>query len=186
MEVAMEEADVRLEITRMWSRAEVSRPTIEEVYDQYSRSLYRYALALTSSADDAEDAVQDVFVRLSREKRLKDIESLKAYLFKATRNAAYSILRSRGWSSNLHESLCQEFDTKGIDIASRSVSSMALCEAFVELPIEQREVFVLKVYDGMTFQEIARTVGQSMGTVTSRYRYGIARLRQALEDKSDG
>lgn len=179
----MEEANLQIGI---WSRLEVKRPTLDEVYDHYSKSLYRYALALTGSSDDAEDAVQDVFARLSREKKLKNIDNLKAYLFKATRNAAYSMLRSRIRSNDLHESLCRDFDISGIDIASRSVSSMALCQAFAGLPLEQREVLVLKIYDGMTFHEIARTVGESMGTITSRYRYGIARLRQALEEKSDG
>jgi len=49
------------------------------------------------------------------------------------------------------------------------------------LPVDQREVLILKIYDEMTFKEIANTVGASINTVASRYRYGIEKLREALE-----
>ncbi len=58
-----------------------------------------------------------------------------------------------------------------------------MSRAFAELPTEQREVLVLKAFDGMTFKEIAQLVGASINTVASRYRYGIEELRRALEDK---
>ncbi len=64
--------------------------------------------------------------------------------------------------------------------------STALRQAFARLPTEQREVLVLKVFEEMTFKEIAETVGASINTVTSRYRYGIAKLRQTLKENGNG
>jgi RNA polymerase sigma-70 factor, ECF subfamily len=171
----------------MESGADECATSLEGVYDQYARSLYRYALALTGSSDDAEDAVQEVFVRLAREaKTLRKMKNVKAYLFTATRNSAYSVLRSRRRRAELSESMLWN---ASVDTAAQSTDlsaeSAELRKAFAELPLEQRETLVLKVYDGMTFREIAAVVGASLGTVASRYRYGLARLRQALEDNDE-
>ncbi|MCA1596341.1 MAG: hypothetical protein LC772_07955, partial [Chloroflexi bacterium] len=56
-----------------------------------------------------------------------------------------------------------------------------LRDRFARLPVEQREVLALKVFQGLTFKEIARATGISINTAASRYRYGIEKLREALE-----
>jgi len=156
---------------------------LERIYDAHARQLYRYALAITSFSEDAEDAVQEVFVRLSRERgRMARTDNPQGYLFSAVRNAAYSILRSRRRREVLTEAFCAEFPAEDL---SDVPQSRAVCEALAGLPVEQREVLVLKVYDQMSFKEIAGTVGASLGTVTSRYRYGIDKLRKALEVTDD-
>ena len=160
---------------------------LEAIYDQYGRSLYRYAFALTGSSDDAEDAVQEVFLRLARERKtLRKVKNIRAYLFASARNAAYSALRSRRRRAELHESVLSSA-AAGLSARTNdfSTESAELRNAFAQLPPEQRETLVLKIYDGMTLKEIARIIGASAGTVASRYRYGIARLRQALEDDND-
>lgn len=155
---------------------------LEQLYDKYSRSLYRFAFAITGSSEDAEDAVQEVFVRVAREiKCLQKVESIKAYLFTSTRNAAYSILRKRKRKSEIHEAMCSEFLSRsaGAGDSSRLDASL-VCRAMADLPIEQREVLVLKIYDEMTFKEIADTTGTSINTTASRYKYAVAKLRETL------
>jgi len=168
--------------------ADTGERLLEELYDTYSRPLFRYALALTCSPDDAEDAVQVVFVRVSREwKRLVRVENVKAYLFSAVRNAAFNILRGKRRRDTLHESICSEYQAnQQAGDGELRVDGRALREALDELPVDQREVLVLKVFDQMTFKEIADTVGASLNTVASRYRYGIDKLRQALEVSDNG
>jgi RNA polymerase sigma-70 factor (ECF subfamily) len=51
------------------------------------------------------------------------------------------------------------------------------------LPVDQREVVVLKVYQNMTFKEIARVTGASQNTAASRYRYALAKLKEILEEE---
>ena len=70
--------------------------------------------------------------------------------------------------------------------SSDSVTEPALCAAMLGLPLQQREVLVLKVFDEMTFKEIADVLGVSINTAASRYRYAIAKLREALEAQDDG
>ena len=169
-------------------RADAADRDLEELYDSYAASLFRYALALTGSSDDAEDAVQEIFARLARgRRRLAKIDNVRAYLFSATRNAANGILRSKRRRSILQDEVCADFRTHSAHRNGDSVTeSLVLCQALAELPVEQREVLVLKVFDGMTFKEIASTTGASINTVASRYRYGIDKLREAIEAKDDG
>jgi len=55
-------------------------------------------------------------------------------------------------------------------------------EALAKIPSDQREVIVLKFFEELTFREISNVCGVSIGTVTSRYRYGMEKLRKLLED----
>lgn len=59
-------------------------------------------------------------------------------------------------------------------------------EALTDLPPEQREVVVLKVWQGRTFDEIGRLLGISPNTASSRYRYALEKLRAALGETEDG
>jgi len=100
------------------------------------------------------------------------------------RNASYSILRNRQSRENLEQVITWDAHNRRDD--EFGCGSMALRQAFMRLPIEQREVVALKVFDGMTFEEIAKTIGVSVNTAASRYRYGVERLRRILEEDGNG
>ena len=161
---------------------------LRSLHDQYGASLYRYALALTCSVEDAQDAVQEVFARISRQpKRFAEVRNIRAYLFAATRNAAYSVLRGRKRGEVLHEAICSDIAAVcAPDTRQMSATIIVIREAIAGLSIEQREVLVLKILDQMTFKEIAQTVKASMNTVAGRYRYGIEKLRKALQTVDNG
>lgn len=168
--------------------ARAGEMTLEEVYDRYAGPLFRYALALTGSRDDAEDAVQEVFARVAKERRrMAGVESPKAYLYTAVRHASFVIIRGRRRGDKLRDAMAfdagarvwAEEDTHGVDPG-------VVREAFMRLPMDQREVVALKALDGMTFKEIAEVTHTSMNTVMSRYRYGVEKLRRELEVEDDG
>lgn len=161
---------------------------LRDIYQEHGRALFRYALAFTCSAEDAEDAVQEVFVRIAKEwKRFEAVANIKAYLISAVRNACYSILRTRKRSVALCEAVGAELcEVCSCEPGADSMASIALREAFAELPIEQREVLILKVTYEMTFQEISDTIGISINTAAGRYRYGVERLRRVWEDRENG
>lgn len=150
---------------------------LAEVYDRYAASLYRTLQALLCSAADAEDALQEVFVKIAtgRTSRIRD---LRSYLFVAARHEAFNILRRRKRESSLDD---DSFALENMDAFSspkeRDAQPYDWTALLARLPLEQREVIALKVWEQMTFVEIARIVGVSPNTVTSRYRYGIERLR---------
>lgn len=182
-------AEVAMPFTNTSVRSEEKSDELifDELFACYGKPLYRYALAIVNSAEDAEDSVQEVWVRVAREcKRLRKIQNIKAYLFSAARNAAFNTIRARRRRHEVYEADSDLDARPSAQRADASVEHIALQEIFAQLPIEQREVLALKLYDEMTFEEIARMLGAPINTVAGRYRYGIERLRRALKENYDG
>jgi RNA polymerase sigma-70 factor (ECF subfamily) len=150
------------------------------VYDQYGAALHRLLCAMLGSRADAEDALQEVFARLA-EGRGAQVKDLKAYLFAAARNEALSVLRRRR-----REALFTAYLPMRVRPARRvedAVQDAGLLALLQQLPPEQREVVALKVFEQMTFAEIALLVKAPPNTVAARYRYGIQRLRRWWEEE---
>ena len=135
--------------------------------------LYRYALMILADPAAAADAVHDVFIAVLRlDVALTDEGH---YLRRAVRNECYTLLRRRRrWHT---EPLLEPAgETADPDPALR----LAVEQALRQLPPEQREVIHLKVYEGLTFQEIATLIDESINTVASRYRYAVEKMRDRL------
>jgi RNA polymerase sigma-70 factor (ECF subfamily) len=150
--------------------------TLAELYDAYGLRLYRYALLILADAPAAEDAVQDTFVQLARALRRHAPPELSyAYMATAVRNQCFTTLRSRRRRRE-DAGVLVECESPGATEEER----MILNGALAALPAEQREVIYLKVFEGLTFQEIADRCAISINTAGSRYRYAAAALRRAL------
>ena len=155
---------------------------LAELYDTFGSKLFAYALSLVNDVADAEDVVQEVFVKIYAGRRLPDEPA--AYLFRAARNAAYSRLRWRWIRKRLRPSVEQHMALFRNDEPSPEGMETATQEALQQLPIKQREVVMLKIWQGLTFQQIACVLGCSPNTVASRYRYAIDRLRVLLKEET--
>ena len=147
-------------------RAEVGR-----LYDAYGAWLYRYALMILADPAAAEDAIQQVFLALLKQRR--GIEQEERYLRRAVRNECYSMLRR---VRRIDDAPFLE----PVSADARSDERIALETAMRELPADQREVLHLHVFEGWTFQEVADLAGESINTIASRYRYAVTKLRQIL------
>jgi RNA polymerase sigma-70 factor (ECF subfamily) len=148
------------------------------LYDQYGASLYRYALMLVADRAAAEDVVQQVFASvIALAARKSAIDNAEHYLRRAVRNECYSALRLVGRVDRAAgDALLQARAAAD----GKPDERLALERALRALPPEQREVVHLKVYEGMTFQEIAAQTETPMNTVASRYRYAIEKLKALL------
>jgi RNA polymerase sigma-70 factor (ECF subfamily) len=157
-----------------------SREQLAAIYDAYAAGMYRYALMLLTDHALAEDAVQQTFVKLaSQGQKISDIAAHNGYLRTATRNECYRILRRRKnlESANLDSAVILEpVDKESLDTEQRREIEKALRS----LPADQREVIHMKVYEQMTFQDIAHALGISINTAASRYRYAAEKLRRRL------
>lgn len=162
---------------------------LAKLYDSFGDKLYHYLVFRLGSREDAEDVLQEVFCRLARyERRLGSVRDMKTYVFRMARNEAHRFLKGRrnrlsdetlnpGGPAEAMASLIQRVDEGRKMLVSRSLT---------RLPDEQLEAVVLKIFDGLTFKEMAAVCGVSMNTAASRYRYGMARLREMLEGENDG
>ncbi len=153
---------------------------LAELYDQCGSKVYGYVLALVSDPSDAEEIVQDVFARMHSSKRVP--RDPQAYLFRAARNEAYSRLRRRRLGLRVRKTLEEQPALLVQATDSRPHGEREAIEAALRtLPAKQREIVVLKVYEDMTFQEIAEILEISPNTAASRYRYALEKLRVKLK-----
>ncbi len=156
------------------------REFLEAMYDHFSRPLYRYARAILDSDDDAEDAISAMFARLARDMGgARRADDLRAYLFRSARHAAYDILRAKRRRVQLEQASVDNCEAA----SSMDPETDSLRTQLLALPMEQREVVVLKVFEQMTFGEIAELLGKPANTVASRYRYAMDKLRRELTDQ---
>jgi RNA polymerase sigma-70 factor (ECF subfamily) len=148
------------------------------LYDRYGRSLFRVAWTLLRSRQDAEDAVQDVFLGLVRSRpALGRIENLRAYLFGALRHAAARLATRQAADLTRPQAGAARpaLDAETSDWLDRALGS---------LPREQREALTLKIDGGLTFAEVGAILGISPATAASRYRYAIDKLRARAQEES--
>ena len=154
---------------------------LAEAYDACADGLFRYATMLLADPAAAEDAVHQVFAKLAAmgERRVAEIETVKAYLRRAVRNECYRLLKRR--SRRKVTDLLPLLETAAPDEPAYGQELReALERALRALPPKQREVVHMKVYEKGTFRQIAERLAISANTAASRYRYALSRLRDAL------
>jgi RNA polymerase sigma-70 factor (ECF subfamily) len=157
--------------------ADGDREALAELYDRHAAALFNHAVALARSPSDAEDLVQGVFVKVAgMGARLLGIRSAGAYMHAMLRTGFLDGERHRGVAAEEPLETLEVAAVAGIAEADRLVLEAALGR----LPVEQREVVVLHVVQGMTFREIAAMAQTSLWTAASRFRLGMDRLRDIL------
>jgi RNA polymerase sigma-70 factor (ECF subfamily) len=159
---------------------------LEELYGRHGENLYRYLVFRLGSAEDAEDVLQETFCRFARYGlRWKFVRDPRAFVFRVARNEASRFLR-RKIGRREGEKMILTGAAGGFAAAftaPEEPSLALLLRRAGELPVEQKEIVFLKVFDGLTFKEIGSVCGVSANTAASRYRYGIEKLREAVEGK---
>jgi RNA polymerase sigma-70 factor (ECF subfamily) len=161
-----------------------------EWFDQNASALILFARQWTDSHADAEDVVQDVFVRFWRSGRGRQrvgADDPKAYLFASVKRAALD--HRRGRLRRERREVEAGRDRKAVEPLFRSTAERDEWRAEVEsalsrLPEPQREVLVLNIWGGLTFPQIAAVVGVSPNTAASRYRYALQALRRSLAEET--
>jgi RNA polymerase sigma-70 factor (ECF subfamily) len=159
-------------------------PAFGELVRRYQKPVFRIVLRMVKSPDDADDLTQDTFVRAHRGLRtFKEEFDFHPWLYRIAVNQAINFLnkRKRQAAADLDE--VPEGDIKSgpepespLMAASRVELLHRLEAALERLPEEQRTVFLLRVQEGLSYEEIAKTMGTPKGTVMSR----LARARMAL------
>jgi len=153
------------------------REQLRVFYETYRQELFTCALSVTGCAADAEDAVHAAFSRAIQKGRAP--REWRPYLFRCVRNAALDILRTsdreaRKWRFYAENN--SSIDPESLRLQEEAEAALAF------LSDDERGCIVLKVYGGMTFEEVAQTLGVPQGTAASWYRRGLAKLRGRLEN----
>ncbi|MFJ6212838.1 RNA polymerase sigma factor SigE [Streptomyces sp. NPDC092296] len=166
-------------------------PTWEEIVQAHSARVYRLAYRLTGNQHDAEDLTQEVFVRVFRSLSTYTPGTFEGWLHRITTNLFLDMVRRRQRI---------RFDALGEDAAERLPSrepspaqhfhdnhfDADVQQALDTLAPEFRAAVVLCDIEGLSYEEIAATLGVKLGTVRSRIHRGRSHLRSALKHRAPG
>jgi RNA polymerase sigma-70 factor (ECF subfamily) len=142
---------------------------------QWERPIYNFILRMIGDRDEAMDLCQDSFMKAYRElSTLKDRDRFSSWLYRIAHNTCYSKLRKDQGKTFVE--LQPETQSSRTPIESR----LAVEKALLQLPEDQREAVVLKVYQNLKFDEIAAIQGAPISTVKSRLYMGFEKLRSIL------
>ena len=147
----------------------------EALYDAKAAQLILYGRALGLSHGEAEDVLQETFLALVQ-KPLPPLEP-EHYCVRSFRNHALNHRRSL-WRRLTRELEAQRWFEKS---AAESPAERAAMRRLAELPVDQREVIVLKIWHRYTFEEIAELQSVSANTIAGRYRYGLQKIKSRLK-----
>lgn len=160
-------------------------PSWSELVEEHADSVYRLAFRLTGNQHDAEDLTQETFMRVFRSLKKYKPGTFEGWLHRITTNLFLDMVRHR---SKIHmEALPEDYDrVPGNDMTPEQAYHFshldpALQRALDELSPDFRVAVVLCDVVGMTYDEIADTLGVKMGTVRSRIHRGRSQLRASLE-----
>ncbi len=162
----------------------------EAIFDRYGDLVYSTSLRVLRDAHLAQDVSQEIFVRLWRkpESYVAERGRFLTWLISVTRNRAVDEIRSRGRRLR-HETASPEEQEREIPAgegndpalnAQLAEQARTVRAALAELPPEQRQVIELAYFGGLTQQEISDRLDQPLGTVKTRIRLGMQKLRAAL------
>ena len=168
---------------------------LAELYDRYGRLVF--SLAFHSIADQAaaEEITQDVFLRVWRRAGQYRAErgKVSTWLTGITRNRAIDQLRRRGSRPEQHSVAWADLPpgtepaVEGPDqMTAASLERERVRTAVVELPLEQRQVLALAYFQGLSQSQIAHELDLPLGTVKTRVRLGMNKLRQMLIEEQPG
>lgn len=157
------------------------------LYDRYKVILFGLVLRILHSRQEAEDVLQEVFLQVWN--KAVDFDEARGrpftWLVTLTRSRAIDRLRSlasreRVAQNAAHETMGETSDA--IKDAIRSEEGRVVRDALQELPEEQRRVLELAYFEGLTQSEVANRLGTPLGTVKTRMRSGMTKLRELLRD----
>jgi len=162
---------------------------LEEAFAQHQDELLGTLFYLVGNAEDARDALQEAFLKCWRHRHSVDqIGNLRAWIFRIALNVGRD-LRATAWRRRSRpmteeEAMLTSNEPAPEAEASRREQLALLRRALLELRAEEQEVFLLRQNGQMTYDEIAREINVPLGTVKTRMRLALAKLRERLETKS--
>ena len=161
----------------------------EELVQRYEQRLFGFICRLTANEADAADLFQETFLKVyAKAPNFRGEGSFRSWLYAIAANLCRSHAAKRARLAVTDPADLPD-RANGGPLPSSSLASEAIgrriAAAVADLPSEQREVFVLKAYEEMSYPEIAAMLGRPVGTVKSQMRYALEKMRVLLHDLAE-
>jgi RNA polymerase sigma-70 factor, ECF subfamily len=158
------------------------------LYDRYSRLVYSLAFKVLANTEEAEDITQDIFLALWQRNTYNPSRgSLSSFLTTMTRSRAIDKLRSRGTRYRFLQrwegiTRSETNPTNPLEQAAMGERAQIVLAALEQLSPNERQVLEIAYYEGLSQSEIAKQLDIPLGTIKTRSRQGLLKLRQALQN----
>jgi RNA polymerase sigma-70 factor, ECF subfamily len=162
------------------------------MYDRYGAAVYRLALRMLSNPTEAEDLTQEVFLAFWRGVDKYDPQrgTLLVFLLTITRSRSLNRLQQQNSQQSLQQRFGNHLPTTpcqpGMESVALSELSDRMSTALQQLPIAQKQVLEMAYYEGKSQSMIAQELDLPLGTIKTRSRQGLLKLRQLLQDLVEG
>ena len=158
---------------------------LAEHFRQEQQHLMRYACYRLGNADDAKDALQDVFLKISAklsDEKSAEVKDWRNYIFRVLTNLCSSRLTASGKLRTIP--LDTRFDIADLSTENNEADYKRSAQLLVEIPEEQAEVIRLRIYGNNSFADVAEILSLPLPTVKSRFLYGLEKIRRAMKKTS--
>jgi RNA polymerase sigma-70 factor, ECF subfamily len=166
---------------------------VSTLYDRYGRLVFSIAIQVVGDTETAEEITQDVFVKAweGAHSYRSDIAKVSSWLISITRHRAIDELRRRGIRPEKDQvNWANDAEIEGVETIPTSEGPEDLVESTLErykilnmvglLPSDQRQVLGLAFFNGLSHSQIANLLGEPLGTVKSRIRLAMEKLRDMM------
>jgi RNA polymerase sigma-70 factor, ECF subfamily len=173
--------------------AEGDRNALSQLYDRYSRMIYAVAWKSLNSVEDCEEVVLDVFAQIWKIADRFDSEkgAVEQWIFTLARSRILDRLRKFQRLNKVNEAISAGKEIEFLTTSVDPIEAVEIVErrqqvltALSQIPPAQRQVIEMAYYQGLTHTEIAAATGLSLGTVKTRLRLGLSKLKITFESES--
>lgn len=166
---------------------EITQEKLANVFEAEKQNLLRYAFYRLGNKDDAEDVLQDTFLKMHQRLSNADgfeICDLRSYLFRTLTNvcAKWQLQNNRIKTTPINVNMEMVDMT---DNTSNEMDYRRIVKLLLEIPEEQAEVIRLRIYGNNSFAEIAEILSLPLPTVKSRFLYGLEKIRRGMKQKHE-
>ncbi len=162
------------------------RRAVEVLVERHHPVVFRFLLGFLKDEDRAADVTQDTFIKaLERLSAFRGDSAFRTWLLAIARNEALGSLRSAGRRREGGLQDAEELPDRGLPPDASAVQGDELRrvrEAVARLPEKQRLSVELRLFEGLSFREVAEATGSTEGAARVNYHYGIGRIREWLDE----
>ena len=165
-----------------------SQLAFKQLFDRYTPRIYRFAISYLKSDADAEELVQDVFLKLwEKRETLDESQNIRAYIFKIAINSIYNLSKKKNYKQVYNEFVKNNF-IQGNEFTWNEVMYNELVDSLNlhidKMPAQRRDIFLMSRKDGLSNQEIAKNLNISLRTVENQIYRSVSYLREQLKPNS--
>ena len=161
----------------------MARPDqIEAWADRYGKEIHAYLWRMLGDSQDADDALQETFLRVLRQRGDLSIRQPRAWLYAVAGNVARSQLRRRGRDGERRAT--PEGDVAAPDGVAERDRVDAVRRAVESLPSKQRQALVLRRYQGLSYDEVARVLGGTAQAARANVYQAVLKLKKAFPEEA--